>query len=65
VSMVAATVVLFALVVLLMRTRRVGVGSGLVCIILGLVLGRTPAGPAINAGLTATGSWVWAKVNGL
>jgi hypothetical protein len=65
VSAVAVAVVLCALVVLLMRTRQLKVGSGLVCIILGLVLGSTSAGPAINRGLTSGGSWLWANVSAL
>lgn len=64
-SAVAVAVVLCALVVLLMRTRQLKVGSGLVCIIFGLVLGSTSAGPAINRGLTSGGSWLWANVSAL
>lgn len=64
-SVVAAAVVLSGLVLLLVRTRQLKVGSGLVCIILGLVIGSTPAGPAVNQGLTSAGSWVWAKVSAL
>ena len=64
-SVVAAAAVLAALVVLLVRTRQVKVASALVCIVLGLVIGSTPAGPAVNQGLTSAGSWVWAKVSAL
>ena len=64
-SVVAVAVLLFALVVLLVRTKQLKVGSGLVCVVLGLVLGATSAGPAVNEGLTSGGSWVWAKVNAL
>jgi hypothetical protein len=65
VSVVAVAVVLFALVVLLVQTRQLKSGSALICILLGLVLGATAAGPVVNQGLTSGGSWVWAKVNAL
>jgi hypothetical protein len=65
VSIVAVCVALGALVVLLVRTKQLKVGSGLVCVVLGLVLGATSAGPAVNDGLTSGGSWVWAKVSAL
>lgn len=64
-SIVAVCVALGALVVLLVRTKQLKVGSGLVCVVLGLVLGATSAGPAVNDGLTSGGSWVWAKVSAL
>ena len=64
-SVVAVAVVLCALVVLLVQTKQLKVGSALVCVVLGLVLGATSAGPVVNQGLTSGGSWVWAKVNGL
>jgi DNA mismatch repair protein MutH len=41
--------------VLLARTKQLKVGSGLVRVILGLVLG-TAAGPVSNQGLTSDGS---------
>jgi len=65
VSVVAVAVVLFALVVLLVQTRQLKAGSALVCVVLGLVLGATSAGPVVNQGLTSGGSWIWAKVNAL
>ena len=64
-SVVAVAVLLSALVVLLVRTKQLKVGSGLVCVVLGLVLGATSAGPVVNQGLTSGGSWVSAKVNAL
>ena len=51
-SVVAVAVVLSALVVLLVRTKQLKVGSGLLCVVLGLVLGATAAGPVVNQGLT-------------
>jgi hypothetical protein len=64
-SIVAVCVALGGLVVLLVRTKQLKVGSGLVCVVLGLVLGVTSAGPAVNDGLTSGGSWIWAKVSAL
>lgn len=64
-SVVASAVVLFLLIVLLMRTRTLRVGSALVCIVFGLVLGMTGAGPAVDHGLTASGHWLWVQVSRL
>lgn len=64
-SVVAVAVVLAAVVILLLRTRQLGFGSAILCVALGLVLGATPIGPAINAGLTAAGSWVLEQVSAL
>ena len=43
-SVVAVAVVLGLLVVLLLRTARLGLGSALVCILFGLVVAVTPPG---------------------
>ena len=64
-SVVAVAVVLAALVILLLRTNRLKVGSALVCVLLGLVLGATPAGPAINEAVNGAGAWLWAQVTEL
>ncbi len=64
-SIVAVAVVLAALVVLLLRTNQLKVGSALVCVLLGLVLGATPAGPAINEAVNGAGAWLWAQVTEL
>ncbi len=64
-SVGAVALVLGVLVVLLLRTRQLRAGSCVVCILFGLVIGATPAGPAINEGLTAAGSWLWEQVNSL
>ena len=42
-STVAVALFLTALVGMLIKTRLVGIGSALVCVVLGLVLGGTPA----------------------
>ena len=64
-SVVAVAVVLAALVILLLRTNQLKVGSALVCVLLGLVLGATPAGPAINDAVNGAGAWFWAQVTEL
>ncbi len=64
-SVVAVAVVLAALVILLLRTNQLKVGSALVCVLLGLVLGATPAGPAINDAVNGAGAWLWAQVTEL
>jgi hypothetical protein len=65
VSVAAVAVILAALVVLLLRTRQLRAGSCMVCVLLGLVIGATPAGPAVNEGLTAAGTWLWEQVSSL
>jgi hypothetical protein len=64
-SLVGACVLLGAVVLLLLRTHQLRLGAALVCVIFGLVLGSTPAGPAVNRGLTEFGSWAWAQVSAL
>ena len=64
-SVVAVAVVLGALVVLLLRTSQVRAGSAVVCVLLGLVLGATPAGPAINEVVNGAGEWLWEQVTAL
>ena len=64
-SVVAVAVVIAAVVVLLLRTNQLKVGSAVVCILLGLVLGATPAGPAINKAVNGAGTWLWGQVTEL
>ena len=64
-SVVAVAVVIAAVVILLLRTNQLKVGSALVCVLLGLVLGATPAGPAINDAVNGAGAWLWAQVTEL
>lgn len=64
-SVVAVAMVLAALVVLLLRTSTLGAGSALVCILLGVVLGLTPAGPSVRGALDASGAWLWGQVASL
>ena len=64
-SVVAVTLVLGAMVVLLLRTARLGLGSAVVCILFGLVLATTPAGPTVQVALDSSGSWLWGQVSDL
>ncbi len=64
-SVVAVALVLGALVVLLLRTARLGVGSAVVCILFGLVVATTPAGPTVQVALDSSGSWLWGQVSDL
>ncbi len=64
-SVVAVALVLGALVVLLLRTARLGLGSAVVCIMFGLVVALTPAGPTVQGAMNASGSWLWGQVREL
>lgn len=64
-SVVAVALVLGALVVLLLRTAKLGLGSALVCMLFGLVIAITPAGPSVHGALDSSGAWLWAQVRSL
>ena len=64
-SVVAVALVLGALVVLLLRTAKLGLGSALVCMLFGLVIAITPAGPRVHEALDSSGAWLWAQVRSL
>lgn len=64
-SVVATALVLGALVMLLLRTGRLGLGSAMVCILFGLVVAVTPAGPTVHGVLDASGAWLWGQVSAL
>ena len=64
-SVVGFAVVLGALVVLLLRTSNLGLGSALVCVLFGLVLAITPAGPTVHSALDSSGAWLWQQVSTL
>ena len=64
-SVVAVAVILACLVLLLLSTNKLALGSALVCILFGLVLGATPAGPSVEQALDASGSWLWGQVSSL
>ncbi len=64
-TVVAVALVLGALVVLLLRTSRLGLGSAVVCVLFGLVIASTPAGPTVQTAMDSTGSWIWSQVASL
>jgi hypothetical protein len=64
-GVVGVALVLGALVLLLLRTAKLGVGSALVCILFGLVVAITPAGPTVNQALHSSGDWLWGQVSTL
>ena len=64
-SIVGACVLLGLLVALMVRQRMVGPVAGLVCVLFGLVLGASPVGGQVNAGVTQLGRWVAVQVGGL
>jgi hypothetical protein len=60
---VAATALVLGLVVMaLIKTKWVKLSGAIVCVIFGLVLGATPAGPAVNRALTGVGDWAFSQL---
>jgi len=57
-SLLAIAVVLGALIVLFMKAKWVRPGSGLVCIVFGVLLAAGPAGPPIQGAVVDAGNWV-------
>ena len=64
-SVGAVALVLGALMVLLLRTAKLGLGSAAVCVLFGLVVALTPAGPTVDEALNSSGVWLWAQVSSL
>lgn len=62
---VGVAVVAVLMVAVLVKGRAVRSGSLVVGLMLGLLIGATPVGPATAAGIASAGEWVWAKVAGL
>lgn len=58
-SVVAVAVLLGIVVVALLRSRQVKLEVALACILFGLVLGATPAGPIVSGFLDYVGTWIW------
>ena len=61
-SVVGTAVVLGLLVILLLRMKIARFSVVLVCALFGLVLGSTPIGDSVNAGLTMFGAWCWRQL---
>ena len=64
-SVVGFALVLGLFVVLLLRTANLGLGSAFVCILFGLVIAITPAGPTVHQALDSSGAWLWGQVSSL
>jgi hypothetical protein len=58
-SVVTVAVLLGIIVLLLLRSRQVRAEIAVVCVLFGLVLGATPAGPAVSQFLEFVGNWIW------
>ncbi len=61
-SVVATALVLGLVIVGLVRTRWLRPSGAVVCIVFGLVLGGTPAGPAVNQTLDELGGWAYTQL---
>lgn len=64
-STVGVSFVALVLVLVLVKGKQVRMGSLVVGVVFGLLVGATPAGPATARGIEAGASWVWAKVSQL
>lgn len=58
---VSVALVLALVLLLLMKGNGLSPFPAVVAVIFGLVLSATPAGPAINGALDATGGWIWSN----
>ncbi len=65
VTAVGVAVIAVLVVAVLVRGRAVRFGSLVVGVLLGVLIGATPVGPATAAGIASAGEWVWIKVAGL
>ena len=57
--MTAVAVLLGAFVVFMVKTRWVRGSGAVVCVLFGLVLAASPAGPAVGSVLGDVGDWTW------
>lgn len=64
-SAVGVAIVALVLVLVLVKGKQVRMGSVIVGLVFGLLVGATPAGPATAHGIESGASWVWAKVSQL
>lgn len=61
-SVVAAAIVLGLVVVGFIRTRWLRPSGAVVCVVFGLVLGGTPAGPVVNSTRNDFGGWAYGQL---
>lgn len=64
-SVVATAVLLGLLVLALLRTRLLGALGAVVCVLFGLVLAATPAGPAVTDVTGQVGDWAFSTLQGM
>jgi hypothetical protein len=64
-SVVATAVVLGVLVLMLLRTRLLGLLGAVVCVLFGLTLAATPVGPAVSNVTGAVGDWIYTTLQGM
>jgi hypothetical protein len=58
-SMTAVAVLLGVLVVFMIKSRWVRASGAIVCVLFGLVLSASPAGPAVGSVIGDVGDWSW------
>jgi hypothetical protein len=62
---IGVAIVALLVVAVLARGRALRLGSLVIGILVGLLVGATPVGPAMASGIAAGGNWVWSKVSTL
>ena len=60
---VGVALVALVLVSVLVKGKQVRVGSVVIGVVVGLLIGATPVGPQAAKGIEGAGTWVWAKVS--
>ena len=58
-SMTAVAVILGVLVAFMIKSRWVRASGAVVCVLFGLVLSASPAGPAVGSVVGDVGDWTW------
>lgn len=61
-SVVASVIVLGIVILALVKSKLVRPFGALVCIVFGVVLAASPAGPAVSDVLTQIGSWSYQQL---
>ncbi len=62
---VGVAVVALLVVAVLIKGKAVRLGSVVVGVLVGLLIGATPVGPSMASGIGSAGQWLSAKVSGL
>jgi len=58
-STTAVAVILGVLVAFMIKSRWVRASGAVVCVLFGLVLSTSPAGPAVGSVIGDVGDWTW------